>query len=91
MKVDRKIYKGIEYIQLQELPASQQEKLVLTANHDLFIKIMIDGKIVSECLQYKDYVNWFETVFAIKSELLKEPSRSIESLKIPGKLVFNKA
>jgi hypothetical protein len=91
MKADRKIYKGIEYIQFQELPAVQQEKLLVTADHDIFIKIMIDGKIISQCVQYKDYVNWFDNVFTVtRNEPVREV-RTVENLSMKGTLVLNKA
>jgi hypothetical protein len=64
MKVECKIYKGIEYVQYNELPQAQQEKLLQTLQHDFFIKIMIDGKIVGQCLQYKDYSRWYDKIFS---------------------------
>lgn len=70
MKADRKIFKGIEYVQLQELPPAQQDKLA--SRHDLFIKIMIDGKVVGQCIQYKDYQFWYENVFKTRIMAVKE-------------------
>jgi hypothetical protein len=63
MMIDSKIYKGIEYVQFNELPLPQQQKLNETLNRDLFIKIMIDGQIISECLQFKDYSYWYNSVY----------------------------
>lgn len=63
MKIACKIYKGIEYVQFSELPQAQQEKILQTLQHDFFIKIMINGEIISKCLQYKDYTRWYENVF----------------------------
>lgn len=62
MKAECKIYKGIEYVQFDELPQVQREKLLQRPHHD-FIKIMIDGKIVNQCLQYKDYSFWYDKIF----------------------------
>ena len=59
MKADSKIFKGIEYVQVSELPQAQRELLMQTINPDLFIKLLIDGKIISGCLQYKDYSKWY--------------------------------
>jgi hypothetical protein len=75
MMIDSKIYKGIEYVQLCELPPTQQERLTQTINQDLFIKIMIDGKILNDCLQFKDYTYWYNSVFqpkALASEKLPD-------------------
>ena len=46
MKVDAKIYKGIEYVQVSELPQTQREILAQTINQDLFIKLLVDGKVI---------------------------------------------
>ena len=60
MMNELKVFKGIEYIQLDELPLEQQELMISTINTSLFIKIMIDGKIISQCLQYRDYSKWYD-------------------------------
>jgi hypothetical protein len=72
MKVDCKNYRGIEYVQFQELPQLQQEKLLQTPDHGSFIKILIDGKIVGQCLQYKDYSLWYENVYKQKTLAIRE-------------------
>lgn len=63
MKVISKVYKGIEYIEINDLPKIQQDKLAETLQRDLLIKILIDNKIVGNCLQYKDYEVWFDTIY----------------------------
>jgi hypothetical protein len=63
MKVNSTIYKGIEYIQLNALPPDQKERLLQTINHDLFIKILVDEKLIGNCLLFKDYEIWFENVY----------------------------
>ena len=72
MKVERKIFKGIEYVTLADLPQSQREVLLQTLSKDHFIKILIEGVIVAQCLQYKDYSFWFENVFKAKPQPVKE-------------------
>jgi hypothetical protein len=67
MIVSRK-YKGIEFVQLEELPLTQREKIRQTINSDLLIKIMIDGTIVNDCIQFKDYIYWYNSVY--KPEIL---------------------
>lgn len=78
MKVDCKIFKGIEYVQVSELPQPQREILTQTINPDLFIKLLVDGKIISGCLQYKDYNVWYQDQFQPRMNVTREPSR------IPG-------
>ena len=77
MKVQSTIYKGIEYIQVSTLPADQREMLLKTINKGLLIKILVDGKLVSNCLQFKDYEAWFEAVFYKKPETksAKQPKK----------------
>jgi hypothetical protein len=63
MKVSCKIYRGIEYVQLSELPKEQKEKISESLSGESLIKILIDETIVSNCIQYKDYEFWFENVY----------------------------
>ncbi len=67
MKVIATIYKGIEYVQVSLLPAPQRELISQEINPELFIKILVDDKVLDDCLQYKDYVAWFDSVF-VKSQ-----------------------
>lgn len=88
MKAESKNYKGIEYVQLSELPQSQQDRLIHSINHNLFIKIMIDGKVMNQCLQYKDYSFWFDHEFRSKPVPVKEVVR--ETIEIKSNLALNK-
>ncbi|MBA4057551.1 MAG: hypothetical protein C0490_22740 [Marivirga sp.] len=63
MKVNSTLYKGIEYVQVSSLPPEQQELLLETINRDLIIKILVEGKLVGNCLQFKDYEVWFDNIF----------------------------
>lgn len=63
MKVNSKIYKGIEYIQLTDLPNEQQDLIVQHLEEDDFIKILVENSVISDCIQYKDYEAWFDTIF----------------------------
>ena len=74
MKADSKIFKGIEYIQVSELPPPQREMLTQTINPDLFIKLLVDGKIISGCLQYKDYSQWYQDCYLPKVSPTREES-----------------
>ncbi len=83
MKVNSTIYKGIEYIQVRELPPKQQELLLQSINHDLLIKIMIEGKVVRNCLQFKDYETWFDSVYNAKHTSVKSSNASKDKKKTP--------
>jgi hypothetical protein len=87
MKVDCKNYKGIEYVLADELPLEQREKLLQTLGQDIFIKIMMDGKIVSRCVQYKDYSYWFENTYASRPKPVVE-GRLRETVEMSGSLAL---
>ena len=72
MKVERKIYKGIEYVLVAQLPQTQREQLMQTLSQDQLIKILIEGTIVSQCLQYKDYSFWFDNIYNSTRQPVKE-------------------
>lgn len=71
MKVNSRIYKGIEYVQLSDLPVDQQEKIKELFTEDFLIKILIDKSIVSNCIQYKDYLNWFDKNYSSEKVAIK--------------------
>jgi hypothetical protein len=58
-----KLYKGIEYVQLNELPEEQRDRIRSTFNEQLFVKILVNGKLLEDCILYKDYKFWFRTVY----------------------------
>ncbi|HEY0651558.1 MAG TPA: hypothetical protein VGD65_00475 [Chryseosolibacter sp.] len=90
MKVERKIYKGIEYVLVAELPQMQREQLLQTLSPDHFIKILIEGAVVSQCLQYKDYSLWFDNVYAAKLQPVKEKVTDVVTVPA-ARLALNKA
>lgn len=87
--VDAKIFKGIEYVQLSDLPEAQREVLTQTINPELFIKLLIDGKIISGCLQYKDYNRWYQE--QLQQKLNAPPQESaLPAVEIQPNLSLNK-
>ena len=58
-KLNIRIYKGIEFVQLKALPAAQAESLKQTLDERTLIKILIDDVILSDCVLYSAYENWF--------------------------------
>jgi len=63
MKVNSTIYKGIEFVDIFALPNEQKAKLLQTVSPDLFIKILVDGKLMPRCIQYKDYEEWYDNSY----------------------------
>lgn len=63
MKAKAKLFKGIEYVVIDELPANQQTLLNSSPEKPERIKILIENKVVGNCIQYKDYTEWFQTIY----------------------------
>jgi hypothetical protein len=89
MKVSSKLYKGIEYVQLNELPKEQKEMFAQNLNEDCLIKILINDTVVSNCVQYKIYEVWFDNVYKsppvvtpVKFETLETSGMSVAVGKI---------
>ena len=67
------------------------EAVVQTISNDLFIKIQIDGKIISQCVQFKHYLQWYDAVYRAKPVPIKESVKA-EIIDISvGRLALNKA
>jgi hypothetical protein len=67
MKVKANLYRGIEYVVIDDLPVNQQK--LLAANPAIErIKILVEGQIKSNCIQYAAYELWFTAVFKADQE-----------------------
>ncbi|RAW03173.1 hypothetical protein [Pseudochryseolinea flava] len=76
MKINSENFKGIEYIQLNQLPDEQRSKILESLDRDYLIKILIDGKVISNCLQYTDYSFWYENIYKETSKNRLQKSES---------------
>jgi hypothetical protein len=74
MKVNSTVYKGIEFVEISALPSDQKTSLLQSINPDLLIKILVDGKLMPRCLQYKDYEEWYDNSYR---PLTKKESNAI--------------
>jgi hypothetical protein len=63
LMVIAKEYKGISYVKIDELPEAQLSLLKQTLNSNSYIKILNEEQAIIECLQYKDYARWYQSVF----------------------------
>jgi hypothetical protein len=63
MLVAPQSYRGIDFVREADLPPAQQLVLRQSANPPERIKILINGKVVEDCIYYKDYQQWFERVY----------------------------
>lgn len=85
MKANAKIFKGIEYVQISDLPLSQREMLSNSINKNIVIKILVGGKILNDCIQFKDYVSWYENIYK-----LHKPVETLQEAAIIGSELFEK-
>lgn len=60
MRIESEFYKGIEYVRVSSLPADQKEKIKISLSQDKVIKILKDDNLIEDCIQYADYLAWFE-------------------------------
>lgn len=80
MKISAKYFREIEYVVVAELPENQQQMLKQFADVD-YIKILIDGKIVGPCVQYKQYNEWYTEVYSKHSNVSnQQPAISVKGL-----------
>lgn len=81
MKVNSTVYKGIEFIEISSLPNDQKGSLLETLDPELFIKIMVDGKLIPRCLQFKDYEAWYDSSFnSVSSNESKPALKTVEKM-----------
>jgi hypothetical protein len=82
MMVKSKVYKGIEFVQLSELPQEQREMLSSTLNRSLVIKILVSGKILNDCIQFRDYITWYEGIYKVQhpTNLMDASKQSLNTL-----------
>jgi phosphopantetheinyl transferase (holo-ACP synthase) len=64
-----KIYKGIEFIELNDLTPEQAASFTEWAPKEAFIKILIKDKVISNCIQYKDYRVWHQSQMGDKQHI----------------------
>lgn len=76
MKVQATNYKGIEFVSFQQLPADQQ--LLLRHAQLERIKILIDGKVRRDCIQYRDYSAWYASVFLKSIPVQKQFTEAVK-------------
>ena len=56
------VYKGIEFISLDELAEDLKEEILEIVSEDLVIKILVDDRVVSNCILFPDYQKCMEAL-----------------------------
>jgi len=61
---EREVYKGIEYVRVSKLPSEQSARINASFPKEKIFKILRDDEvIISDCIQYRDYQDWFKKSF----------------------------
>lgn len=61
--IEAKTYRGIDFIRIKELPQDQKQAIKNWLNPELIIKIQTETSLLSDCILYKDYKDWFEKIY----------------------------
>lgn len=64
MRAAAEKFKGIEYVRISNLPTDQKEKIKSSLSTDCIIKILKEGNLLDDCIQYADYQSWFDQYMA---------------------------
>lgn len=62
-------FKGITYVRISSLPEEQRASIATSFNSNLVIKILKEGEVLTDCLQYDHYVAWYENIYRSKSTI----------------------
>ena len=60
---EEEVFRGIHYIRVSELPTDQQALFREWLPSDQIIKIMIDKKVMDNCVQYHHYKHWYDNIY----------------------------
>ena len=81
-KLKPEIYRGIHYIRLAALPEEQRLLIHRWLQPQQVIKIMIDKTIISNCVQYRHYEQWYEQVYLAGESVSPGPGQREANLKV---------
>ncbi len=76
MKAEVENYKGIEFVRISKLPDDQKRLIRTSFEGQKIIKILYNKELLSDCLKYSDYVDWYTSHF--RMTVPDEPLRAKE-------------
>lgn len=82
MRVLSENYRGIEFVRLSSLPEEQKSQIWLALGREKIIKILRNNVLLNDCVQYNDYVGWYNQQHLASNgnsatPVLKEPKKAI--------------
>ena len=63
MKAAVETYKGIEFVRISTLPGDQKAMIWSSAYKDKVIKILRDKELLTDCLPYGHYLEWYKEIY----------------------------
>jgi len=74
-------YRGIEFVRISSLPGDQKKMIRDSYFANKTIKILCEDKLLTDCLPYKAYIEWYALNVRFISDTAPEPAKK-ESLKL---------
>ena len=68
MKVGSKEYRGIHFVQLDDLPDDQAKRISKWVPAKDIFKIRTEQEIIARCIQYKTYEAWYNRAKGVSVE-----------------------
>ncbi|MGK7391187.1 MAG: hypothetical protein ACNS60_12600 [Candidatus Cyclobacteriaceae bacterium M2_1C_046] len=90
--VKKEIYKGIEFVRLSKLPEEQAVQ-IKEWSRSKRITILTDAETWRDCIQYKDYQNWYENSYKpvpakeLSQVNIQKPAAKNNQIRVPR--IFN--
>lgn len=61
-------YRGIFYVKLETLPEEQKNQLGNWLPVTDLIKLKVDERIIDNCVNYQDYLFWYENFYSLERD-----------------------
>ena len=83
IKLSKKTYRCIEYINLSSLSGDQQGSLKQSLSNRTLIKILQGDIVINDCVLYAAYENWYNSITAKEKNKVIVQQRKQEIIKQP--------
>lgn len=83
IKLRKKTYRCIEYIDLNSLSGDQQESLKQSLSSRTLVKILQEDIVINDCVLYAAYENWYNSIEAKEGNKVIDQQPEQEFIKQP--------
>lgn len=70
--ISPQVYRGIRYVHLDNLPKDQRSQLNNWMPTTEYIKIKIAEDVIDHCVNYQDYLYWYENFYSEEEKFASE-------------------